>query len=731
MPSPKVASSENHVDVTNEALQLGFTRGSQDTWHLATLRRPDGADNWVVEGTPAPLWRARFFWQGPPLTNDPSPSDATSLEDRWVDVDGLSGPAALEIRTSPDAVSLSFTWSDVTVAPTDQRIDVSIAVSLSGGSPVSCWTAELTSSAASLGLWQFDFPLLQGLRGDSRTRLIVPDGWGVQVAHPARRKEVYLGHYPSGRCVMQLVALTDGNDSLYLATEDKRAFYKQFHVTGDEEQGSLSYAVRQFPGGMGSAGGSYKTPFYTAIGVLPGGWESAARRYREWALTAPWTAKGKLAERSDAPPWVKDTVLWATGSSRHADDVEAAADELVAFAKRFGVPTAVHWYGWHEIPFDDHYPEYFPARAGFQDAVERVQRAGIRVMPYINGRLWDPRTESWREDDGYQACAKDIDQACHTESYATKVEFAVMCPVTSLWQRKIGEIVARLADEFGVDGVYIDQIGAARPQLCFDASHGHPVGGGDFWVRGYEQMLRTSRERGKRARPDLVLTTEDAAEAYGAELDAFLMCNSTRPDLVPLYPMVYSGLFLTFGRYIFDKDMEDPASFRTKMGQMFLWGAQLGWMAPGFILKPEHAESAAFLRELALAKARNHGYLALGELVCADPITSDVPTLTTRWCMWNPSNDYRIEPLHPITMPCVQGTVWKHHDESGLAVFLVNMSEEDQRVGWSIGVAAASAYEVYEQHSGQAVEVTPESGKLSGVATIPRLSVRVIELRRR
>lgn len=34
-----------------------------------------------------------------------------------------------------------------------------------------------------------------------------------------------------------------------------------------------------------------------------------------------------------------------------------------------------------------------------------------------------------------------------------------------------------------------DQVGSAIPKLCWDSSHGHTLGGGNFWVTGYQAMM--------------------------------------------------------------------------------------------------------------------------------------------------------------------------------------------------------------------------------------------------
>jgi hypothetical protein len=57
-----------------------------------------------------------------------------------------------------------------------------------------------------------------------------------------------------------------------------------------------------------------------------------------------------------------------------------------------------------------------------------------------------------------------------------------MCPATRFWQDRVHEITLRLYNQYGVKGVSIDQIAASAARLCFDPSHGHPLGGGHWWV---------------------------------------------------------------------------------------------------------------------------------------------------------------------------------------------------------------------------------------------------------
>lgn len=82
-----------------------------------------------------------------------------------------------------------------------------------------------------------------------------------------------------------------------------------------------------------------------------------------------------------------------------------------------------------------------------------MQSLGVRVAPYINGRIFDQATESWTADAGaaQKAAAKSADPTLGTknlhlydEQYGSKAVFAVMCPATGYWQNTITDVVSRL-----------------------------------------------------------------------------------------------------------------------------------------------------------------------------------------------------------------------------------------------------------------------------------------------
>ena len=52
------------------------------------------------------------------------------------------------------------------------------------------------------------------------------------------------------------------------------------------------------------------------------------------------------------------------------------------------------WSNWNTEFFDSKYPQ-FTARPGFEGRVKQMRDAGIHVVPYTNGRLFDPSIAQW------------------------------------------------------------------------------------------------------------------------------------------------------------------------------------------------------------------------------------------------------------------------------------------------------------------------------------------------
>ncbi len=468
---------------------------------------------------------------------------------------------------------------------------------------------------------------------------------------------------------MQFMALyrEASETGVYFAMHDPWGSTKKIVAKiGSPEQG-VELGFKHPVPDMGRAGNRFELSGSGVWGLLQGDWFDASIMYRDWVRReARWYPKLSRQGREDTPLWMRELCLWAMGGG----EPQPFAALNRQLCDSMGVPTAVHWYRWHQIPFDNDYPHYFPAVPGFTEATSDLQKHNVSVMPYINGRLWDTRDR--KSDDfeftkyGQPAASKDESGQPYVEMYGSKesdgsrVELAVMCPATQLWQDRVRDIVLRLTNECGVRGVYIDQVAAAQPTLCFDASHGHPLGGGHWWTESYWQMLESIR----RQLPDQrMLTTECNAEPYIHCFDGYLTWHWQYDGQVPAFPAVYGGAIQMFGRAYRGGPTKDLA-FRMKAAQQMVFGEQLGWMDPRVVNEPENAR---FLRQLVQLRYRFRDYFYKGEMARPPRLDGAIPRVEADW-QW--------QGTWPVTTDAVLTGAWKIPRENRTLLMLVNVSDQ-------------------------------------------------------
>ncbi|MBI4559782.1 MAG: hypothetical protein HY706_19500 [Candidatus Hydrogenedentes bacterium] len=576
-------SSVNHnLDTANGFVE--FTVGERGAFISRWEIDEEGhRRSWVASEPLVPLWT---------VTVQQTSGDRAS-------VTALDGPGSVR---EASAANLTVAWT----ALMPGKVDVTMTVTVRGADLV--WGLEASVKAQNCALWDITFPEIGSIARPEEVHSITTAGWGL-IHDDLMHRPLNEGTYPSSQCSMPFAAVSDGETGVYVGSEDAEGYPLRLFAGRAKGQPVVTLGMRHDIPDMGIAK-SYRIPYSVATTAYVGDWYEAARQYRRAVQSAPWGRVPPLAERNDIPKWLINTDLWYIGSC----DDEPTAKAVLDFAKYFEVPVSAHVYTWHQIPFDDHYPEYFPAKQGFRDAVSKVQKAGVAVMPYINGRLWDAATKSWAESGAKDAAATNLNGDHYEEVYGSKVPLTPMCPTTELWQETVTQLVDRLVNEVGVRGVYIDQISAAAPRRCFAENHGHPRGGGSYWIQGYRDLLDRCRAV---LPPRTALTTEENADPWNDLLDAFLMVN-TQPrggTIVPLYPAVYGGRVVSFGfQYFSGTDYEARYPLRLKFAQEFTFGSQLGWIGPSILQKGNEVE-AEFLKRLCRARHAARDALQFGELL--------------------------------------------------------------------------------------------------------------------
>jgi hypothetical protein len=418
-------------------------------------------------------------------------------------------------------------------------------------------------------------------------------------------------------------------------------------------------------------------------------WYDGAKIYRDWVRKeASWFPRDKMDEngRTDSPQWIKEHSLWAM--------YRVNPDEMISVMKKFrdafGVPAAVHWYYWHKNPYDNDYPHFVP-REGFKEAVDEIQKDGdIFVMPYVNGLLWDSRDrglEDWLYTKvGRSGAVKREDGSAILHQYGSKesdgsnVMLAHMCPATEVWQQKVRENVLKLTNECGTMAVYVDQVAACIPELCYDRKHGHPLGGGHWWKDGYQAMfdtirsdlkktdlqdysLRDSVQSRLRSNPNALreraITTECTGETGLSIVDGFLTWHHQLENQVPAFAAVYGGAVQMFGRdYRAGKTYADrteprmkktnePLACRMKTAESLCFGEQIGWFVPTII---EEADKFPFQRQAVSLRHQLRHYFYKGEMCRVPEFPAELSKVTADWNYYN-------SPL--ITAPSVRSGCWR------------------------------------------------------------------------
>ena len=359
--------------------------------------------------------------------------------------------------------------------------------------------------------------------------------------------------------------------------------------------------------------------------LFDGDWYDAALIYKKFFEEhASWKPEIKDGKRVDTPEWLRTNPHW--WRKRMKWD-ETFADELLEVSKDLGLHSPTHIYDWFQIPYDTNYPHYFPAKDAFVPAIRRLQKAGIRIMPYINGRLWDTHDKG-KEDWQFTAvarpnCTKKQGDKPFLEVYPTsKIELAIMCPSTALWQEKQKEIMHTLFGDFGVDAIYIDQIGAAQPYPCEDRGHAHRAGGGTWWIESYRNLIdhakQTMSEYG-------CLTTECTSDPYMKDIHAYLSWIWIKNDQVPAFMVIYNGYVAVFGRnYIY---APDAAGQDILAAQSLTYGEQMGWILPETYNALVHKE---FYKKCVNARVKLGSFFYDGKLLRSPKIKDKQIIKTTK-----------------------------------------------------------------------------------------------------
>ncbi len=503
---------------------------------------------------------------------------------------------------------LEFTWSgfDATAIP---RLRVIATVQLRTDS-TAAWRVRLegirVTDSAALRLERVHYPRLIGITAlDAGSELAVPSWMGQRARNPKAMLTAADGSskrlefaYP-GATSMQMLSLSNATlGGLYFAADDSLAYRKSFALWG-ERDGRAGYDMVHVLSDPGFAD-RYAPSYAALVGAIPGDWLTAVERYRAWGTKQYWARDSRL-RTGVTPAWMRNTGIWEWNRGTSDMVLEPAA----ALQREAGIPVNVFWHWWHNGPYDTSFPDYLPPREGaapFTAAVAKAHAEGLHAIVYMNQRLWCVNTPSWKRENAERFAVRERDGTVREETYNVfdPQPCATMDIATPFWRQKYAGIADTVIRQYGIDGIYMDQ--AVLSLIDWSKNHGHPVGGGNYWMQGFRALARDLRKQSA-ARPT-AFAGEGGGESWMPDLDAFLTLQVSQEryadpasgwEVIPMFQAAYHPYALTYGTYgsltlppyddLWPASKRPPTAmtlldekyarqFHLEQARMFVWGMQ-------------------------------------------------------------------------------------------------------------------------------------------------------------
>lgn len=521
--------------------------------------------------------------------------------------------------------------------------------------------------------------------------LFTPKDSGSLIRKPYKRGYHYNGFYPHGvETPMAYMGLyhadAKSNNGFYIGLHDVGGSRKE--MTADfSTQGSACFEFVCIAQNINKPANAFELPGVMVWELFDGDWYDMTCIYRDFIRNqAPWLP---VHGRKDSPAWMRDVPLYIRDRMPSSDNPDSLKypqrisfgqdrspddwyEKPIRLAKALGLPIGYHLYDWHWCTYDNDYPNYFPVKEGLKEGVHAMHEHNIYVMPYINGRLWDThdrRGEDYRfTREAFAHASKKDGGRPYTEFYNSfepdgrRVELAVMCPSTWRWRDEILKITRRLCTEYHMDGVYIDQISCAVQSPCEDPSHNHTAGNGSWWRESYKLLMQRVRAE---ALEGCGFTSESNSEIFTDQFDGFLTWTWLNSNLVPAFPLIYSGYIAMFGRNSDRVGRTDDLFARYHLAQSLMFGQQLGWINPDVV---DNADLLPYLKKIATYRYKYRNYFNEGDMLRPPKLHGNMPVFVTDSAMGE-SMMFEGEML--------MASAWCRRADGSTLVMLANISDEE------------------------------------------------------
>ncbi len=659
-PEGWLAEGAGLLFVANADTGLMITGWNKGQPALRSIYHFPTSTEWL-SGKTGPLWEIAYK----------TPGDVTETNLQ------LSDPACT-VRQDAQGFGVEIKWP-----ASGHASQVNVEIGLAKTDSVPQFKIHADPNPAS-GIWSVRFPILHGVSSSGKSDAL------AGTLGTSRLVRKFSGEIRDHLFGEQVRALTMGNSTLYVSTEDPRSMHKYYHyLAGDV----LDILV--LPDDMGVPGKPYHQDFPTLIGPINGDWYEAAQRYRAWALQQKWVKRGKVETWQGPAKEMASVMLWAQTLSPLANNVLKTQEALIELKMKLGVPMGTHYYQWWIK--DAFSPTVLTAgfKKGLPEAWQPLRENDIAILPYFNVLYWkagwrgEKRDTEWPNTtevapgftEAKQAACQPLpgmqgDDAADEKFRAYEDYYIVyggnnvmvpMCRLTPLWQEHVLDL-AKLMVKSGNDLVYLDQGGVPPRSPCFNPKHGHKMGGGAQWADGTREMMRRIKfDTGK----EVAICCEGAYEGYLDLVENQFMHYwpwlAKKDTLCPLFETVYHDYTLFMGAV---KPHQDATAYAIDVGTRLLHGNQFRADAAMFT-DPKYTDQSTFIDRMAKLRQAGAAFLVAGQLVRPPNWSTPPPRIKAEWTYKNGALQ------QTIGYPAMERAAFKT-SAGKEAVFVVNFSDAPQ-----------------------------------------------------
>lgn len=522
--------------------------------------------------------------------------------------------------------------------------------------------------------------------------LFIPMASGLEIKNANLRDYNFNAIYPSSHACMQYFAVYDKIRGVYLGVEDGDGAIKNFNVNSKNKV--TSFKLTCFAPNAGKSKNSFKMYGALNLQIFNGDWYEASMIYSNFVTkSAKWLPKTTKKGRNDTPQKFKDVALWIADSllnypsqgengptsllsGNDKYDKNYWVDVAIELKKQLNVPIAYHVYNWHQIPFNVEYPHFLPAKPEFIEGAKNLRDNGILVVPYINSVSWETKDHLGGYQENFENVGRlgsvlnedgsiQIVNYPQTDKNGEKVQLAPMCPSYEKWQDIICDLTTKMHETLPIDGIYFDEIAAHKARLCYDKSHGHTLGGGTYWVDGYNSLM----DKVIKNKPlNAYYFTECNAEPYMKSFNGFLTWWWVYNEQVPAFSTVYSGFIEFVGRFTVGKKKDDFEFFKYNTAQSLHYGQQIGWFKPDVVY---NVEAMKFLKPIVTLKHKYSWLFANGKMLKPPKVFSNLPSKKS-----SPALHF----IDEVVTTQVSSSLWQSKETGKKVLFLTNISKEQAEI---------------------------------------------------